>query len=389
MNRSAAPPITITRQPLPPGARAGLQPRWDDLAARSDHTFFLSWGWIGPWLATLPATVDVELVQARADDRLVGLALVGSTRVRRHGVVTARVAGLHATGRPDLDLLAVEHNGFLVDRSAAEPVRAAMAAALADPSAGWDELVLPGCTPPLPPLEVDGLVVRRTELPSPYIDLDRARAAGGVVPLLSSNGRSQVRRAMRDYRTLGPLELEVVADPARARTVFAELVALHQASWTAKGAPGAFAGPGFRAFHDTLVAQEFERGTVQLCRVTAGEAVVGVLYNFVLGGRVMNYQSGFDYGLLEGQGKPGFVAHCLAAEWNATRGELVYEFLAGEEAYKQRLATDSLTMTWTVLQRRRPMLLAEHAARRARRRALDWRSARAARSGDPVVVSSP
>lgn len=65
--------IEITLQPLPP--EAVLAGMWTELDSRSDSSFFLSWTWIGPWLALMPTGVEPQLLVARRDGETVGLAL--------------------------------------------------------------------------------------------------------------------------------------------------------------------------------------------------------------------------------------------------------------------------------------------------------------------------
>ena len=369
------------------GRHDQLRERWAELAPRADVTFFTSWGWLGPWLATLPPDVEVEELAVTDHGRTVGLALLASSEIRRHRVLRSRVTALHASGQPDLDLIAVEYNGFVVDRDLGPTVRRVMGEAVMARSGTWDELVLPGCAHPLPvdPARLGHHLVRRIELDAPFVPLDKARAAGGVLQLISANRRSRIRRAMRDYRELGPLSVETAGSLGRAREFLAALARDHQASWTERGQPGAFAGRGFAEFHDAVLAENFDRGGVQLCRVTAGDVVVGHAYNLVHDGRVMNYQTGFDYGLLDGKGSPGFVSHALIVAHNAELGHHAYDFLAGNEPYKRSLGTESNPMTWLVIRRRTPTFLAEQAARRLRDRVRDER----ARRRGPAPGGSP
>ena len=53
-----------------------LEPAWRDLAARADHSFFLSWPWVGTWLRHLPNGTEPHLLTARVSNRIVGLAVV-------------------------------------------------------------------------------------------------------------------------------------------------------------------------------------------------------------------------------------------------------------------------------------------------------------------------
>ena len=55
-----------------------LSKDWRDLEARADGGFFLSWDWIGCWLATIGN--DVMLLEGRLDGRAQGSPLRHSRR---------------------------------------------------------------------------------------------------------------------------------------------------------------------------------------------------------------------------------------------------------------------------------------------------------------------
>jgi CelD/BcsL family acetyltransferase involved in cellulose biosynthesis len=49
--------------------------------------------------------------------------------------------------------------------------------------------------------------------------------------------------------------------------------------------------------------------------------------------------------------KPGYLCHAAAIEAAAAAGLEVYDFMAGDDRYKQNLATDEVTLVWARLQR--------------------------------------
>lgn len=287
----------------------------------------------------------------------------------RHGFVASRALFLNVTGDARFDDLTVEHNAILRDPGAPLGLRELVAAVPGD----WDELVLPALSPTAFPgaaLEepLDGCAVRveRTSR-APFVDLERVRTtSGGYLAVLSSGTRGQIRRAQRKF---GALTLEVATEPAEALDVYAELVELHGRSWRARGQPGSFADPWFDGFHRALVSERFASGEIQLCRVRAGPATVGCLYNFVWGGRVHFYQSGFaSYD--DPHLKPGYVCHVEAIQHAAAAGHRIYDFLAGATRYKESLATDAVTLTWARVQRPRARFAVE-ARLRAWKRSLE------------------
>jgi CelD/BcsL family acetyltransferase involved in cellulose biosynthesis len=352
-----------------------LQADWLALESRSEASFFTAWSWIGVWLDTLPPTVQPRLLQARRGGQIVGLALVvdGPPR-QRFGLRFCSTAFLHATGRPELDILTVEHNDFLLDRDHAPAARAAMLGHWLAQLRGVTEVTLPGLAGggwPADTAQTSGRKVTREDWVrrSYAVDLPAVREAGGdFLKLLSANTRAQIRRSMKEYGRLGALTLEAATTVAQGLDWLDRLAALHQAHWVAQGEPGAFSNAFFTRFHRTLVERHLLEGGVQLLRVAVGEQDLAYLYSFVRGGRVYFYQSGLEYGLIEKHARPGLVAHVLAAQHNAAQGHRVYDFMAGESRYKVNLATLDEQMTWTTLRTPAWRFDLEAALRRRRQR---------------------
>jgi CelD/BcsL family acetyltransferase involved in cellulose biosynthesis len=184
------------------------------------------------------------------------------------------------------------------------------------------------------------------------VDLAPLRAMGrAYLDSLGPQTRSTVRRSLRLYEGLGPVELTAAGTVEQGLAFLARLKHFHQAAWQARGRPGAFANPWFEDFHQRLVRSGLPTGQVQLLRLTAGSKEVGYLYNFVHGGQVLAYQSGFHFGLTEHNHHPGLVTHAQAVQRALDDGLDGYDFLAGEARHKQQLAHQTYPMTTFTLQR--------------------------------------
>lgn len=340
-----------------------LAHEWRALEAQAGRGFFLSWAWIGTWLATLPPTLAPFLLRARRGAETVGLAVGVEHDKSSSRLLSARELYLHATGDPQLDAIYIEHNGFLCATSAEAALMASLAKWFAGTS-GFDTLHLPGITAAVPP---GGLIDDYREQPSFALDLVRvAEARGDVAAVLGGNARRQLRRALRAYERRGALAATEAKSVGEALQFFAAMKLLHIASWQRRQRRHAFSGPHFERFHRALIEGEFARGDIQLLRIAAGADTIGYLYNFRRGGVVYAYQSGFDdreRGL-----SPGVVSHALAAIHNAARGERVYDFLAGANRLKESFATLRYTLVWQTLRRPRLDHRLRAAARRLRRR---------------------
>ncbi len=235
---------------------------------------------------------------------------------------------LNQTGDAAEDSVFIEHNGLLAAPPAAAFVRDALRMA-----AGPASLVLSGIDDAtLAAANAAGWLEPRESRFAPAIALDRLDRP--YLDTLSANARSQIRRSSRLY---GPdLHLARAASEAQAQAFFAELVDLHQASWQARGAAGAFATDIMRGFHRDLIARAWQLGQADLLRVTAGDRVIGLLYNLIAEGVVHSYQSGFAYSA-DPREKPGLCCHALAIQHYAESGARLYDLLGGADRYKLTL----------------------------------------------------
>ena len=99
---------------------SALAAAWTDLESRADGGFFLSWQWIGTWLRTTGA--KPLLVKASDAGAVIALGLLVPVRIRRHLLSISQLC-LHETGRTACDAVMIEHNNFLIARSAPPALR--------------------------------------------------------------------------------------------------------------------------------------------------------------------------------------------------------------------------------------------------------------------------
>lgn len=332
-------------------ASAGvLAAHWRALEAQADGSFFLSWTWVG-CLASERYDRPVVL-RAESNGRTVALALCN----QRSTAWSGQTLWLNESGELAWDSVFVEHNGPLVTGGNAI-LAAALHALLHAPigktgSAFGRRVILSGVGPDV--LEAARRLgaachIRQTRL-APRVDLHAIGGLDGLLESMSRSTRYQLRRSMRLYEKSGPLTLHAAQTVPMALEWFDRMAALHQASWNARGAPGAFAETRIRRFHHALIESGHPRGEVEMLRVTAGADEVGYLYNFRWRGRVYAYQSGFLYEA-DARKKPGLACHALAIEHYIAQGFDWYDFLAGDDRYKRAFTHDEVRMHWVELAR--------------------------------------
>jgi hypothetical protein len=316
---------------LPVPATADLAREWASLEDRADGSFFTSWAWIGPWLDSLPRGIRPRLLYVGDGTRAVGLGILVERRSWHAGVVPSRVLVLNATGDPYYDELTIEYNGLLAERGRETDVLCSTRRALLS-RGGWDEWRLDGVFGGAPAARMQGeattLMVSRTR-PCHAVDLKGLEASvDAYLAGLGAKTRYNTRRSLREYEELGGVRIEEAGTTEEAGEYLRGLKAMHQARWVSKGKPGSFSNAYFDGFHTRLVAESL-RGSVQLLRLRAGDAVVGYLYNLVCRGHVYNYATGFDYSVCPHQNRPGLVAHALAVEHNMRAAQRTWRVTAG------------------------------------------------------------
>jgi len=324
-----------------------LEAQWQSLESESAPSFFTSWRWIGPWLRRLEPYRRPHLLRATSNRGVVGMGFFVPKRSFRLKLLPSRCLHLHATGDARHDDICVEHNGLLVRQPGAAQIEAAMFSFLCSQH-GWDQIHFPrlSVVPSLQHLPVGDMVIRQESDVAYFVDLAGLRQNGGnYLGQRSQNTRWQIRRCNKEYAALGALTLTAATDTQQAMQFFDRLKKYHQRSWAARGEPGAFANTLFEDYHAQLIGRGFPCGEVQLLRIHAGEHDIGYLYNFVYRGRVLCYQSGFNYDLIQKNNHPGLAAHALAIQYYAESGLDIYDFLAGDARYKQQLASNSYSMT--------------------------------------------
>jgi CelD/BcsL family acetyltransferase involved in cellulose biosynthesis len=330
----------------PPGDWDALGARWQALEAACAPSFFLGWTFLGCDVAKRFG--GALLLSVTQDGQDVALGLLGT----RGGQ-----ALLHETGDPARDAVFIEHNGLLV-RPGHE---ACVAPALRDVLRRFPALRLSGIgEATLAAARAAGSVDVHMSRFAPAVDLS-ALAGRPYLDTLSANARAQIRRAMR--LSAAPPSLARAAGADQALAWFDGLVALHQARWTARGRPGAFADPALTDFHRALIARAVPAGKADVLRIAAGGEVVGYLYCFVAGRRVLSYQSGFAYSA-NPHAKPGLVCHTLAIAHYAGAGMNCYDLLGGADRYKLTLAQGGESLHWATLYRPWSLRAAQASLRR-------------------------
>jgi CelD/BcsL family acetyltransferase involved in cellulose biosynthesis len=323
MNALAAPEpaeVLHVEEIVEPAALEALAGEWGELfAGCPDASPFQSPQWLLAWRRAFLAEGLWALAVRRAG-RLVGLAPLYVWRDPDGG----RQLTLLGNGVSDrLDLLARPEDMNAVAQAVFERIAA---------SPSWDRCDfrdLPADSPlaRLPLQATDDLL--EDEQPCPAVELPAQAEA--VWELAPRKRRDDLRRCARRASESGELAFET-AGPSRRAEFLAELAALHEARWRARGEPGVLADPAVLRFQDEATAALDRAGWLRLHRLRLGGRTVAVQYALQRGRTAYSYLTTFDAGFA--RLSPGMLLTAFTLEQAVREGARRFDFLRGREAYK-------------------------------------------------------
>jgi CelD/BcsL family acetyltransferase involved in cellulose biosynthesis len=327
---------------------AEIAPTWRHVEQRiSNDGVANSWAWTELWLRHYGDLVPHRFVIAELDGPC-AIALLTEGIGQRRGPFPIRTLHLGTAGEPDGETVRVQYNRLLAAPEHRVDFAHGIGAIARKSRLSWDELRLDGFDPAEAESFISGnsdfVVERKIDF---VTELAEVRAAGkSVLEGLDSHAAKKLRRAVRNIEQAhGPITVEIAASLDGARSIYDEMVALHQARWHAEGLPGVFASQRFAGFHRDLVERLFPAGGIWLTRVRAGDVTLGCDYSLVERNRVLGYQWGTAR-LPDNRLSPGIVMGLYSMEAALQHGFHEYDWLSGDVFYKRQLSTTAREMIW-------------------------------------------
>ena len=309
--------------------RAGvprIEADWRRLAVASASAFVTP-DWYRAWDAAYGERATPFVIVVRRGEDVVGV--VPFVRTKR----TLRFAGatlgdrFHPAAAP-------------VDR---EPVASA-AAGLLERVPGWRSLVLDnvdaGATWPGALIDATGRALVRHSYRDSVLPLIDLREFGDWEDYLASrsrNLRSQVRRYERALERDHAFSYRRTASASELEADLAEFFRLHDARWDPRGGSTS-ASDRARGFHQQFAASALAHGWLRLWFLELDGEAVASWYGWSIGGSYAYYLAGFDPA--RGKLRPGQVLLAQTIRDAVSEGAAEYDLLLGDEAYKERFASD-------------------------------------------------
>lgn len=290
---------------------------WRGLGPASDNVFS-TWEWAELWWRHFGGEGSLALSRVRVGGETV--ALLPLYRTRLAGLRIARLLG-HGVADQLGPVCAREHCATALGAlTRAHGARVLLAERL--PSSAGDS---------------PGAVILRAEA-SPTISISREGQWDDYLRARSPNFRQQVRRRERAMHRIG-IRFRLVCEAAELPAALDALIALHRLRWGERSK--AFAGRR-EGFHREFAAVALERGWLRLWLAEVDGHPVAAWYGFRFEGAEYFYQSGRDTSWDQHRLGAGLLEHTMREAF--ADGMREYRLLRGDEAYKQRYASETQTV---------------------------------------------
>lgn len=167
---------------------------------------------------------------------------------------------------------------------------------------------------------------------------------------LSKSLRYEVQRLKKPPYTTQEAQIRTAATPDEAREFLSVFFRLHQQRWRKRGLPGAFASARVRRFHMEFVSEAVTQDLLRLSVLEKDGTQGGALYAMRAGSGTFFYQSGFDPAAKALS--PGTVLVAAAIRRAYEDGCADFDFLRGDEPYKQRWKPQLSLANYRIMHRR-------------------------------------
>jgi CelD/BcsL family acetyltransferase involved in cellulose biosynthesis len=346
-------PDLLAVEPVPPDAWDGM-PGWDETVAASEQpTIFLTRDWVTAWWASFGADLDPCLLRiATPDGTTAGIAPFYFERL---GVRANRLGflGDRAVGSEYLGVVARSGHEGEVARS--------VATWLGEATPQWHLAELSGLREDDPAdqeLEraLDARSARAAAEEHPCAAIALPADADEYFASLGSKFRQSYRQRTNKLLRTCQVRFFRTETDAELRDHLEVMFRLHQAHWTKRGMPGAFADPRMQSFYLDVSQRLLRTGSLRFWQLEVDGVIRACQYGFAYDGVLHSLQEAYDSELsVPGVGGLGVVLRGHVLRSAIAEGLRSYDFLGGAEDHKLRWGASVHRIRHVTLARPGPM----------------------------------
>lgn len=314
------------------GKDALLQIRedWTNLFVRTNCAPFLSFEWISAWYEKLAESREIYLLQAYQNERLIGILplclqtkSVFGFKFRQLGFLGEQIGGADY-----LDLIAEDENKaeiwakafeFLSEEKDFDSINLENLAENSSTISILEKLC-----------EIDKSFrfKRITSSICPQIDL----TSGWESVLSASKRKDNFKRRLKKLEKMQGFEFRSITEKSEISAAFERFAFLHEKRWEKDGGSEATGLPQLMKFHRAVVEDLAEKKLVRFDEIWVEGECRASVYGLDNGETFYYYNAGYD--LDWANYSVGMVLIGLSIKTAIARGNVLYDFLRGEETYK-------------------------------------------------------
>ncbi|HTT20941.1 MAG TPA: GNAT family N-acetyltransferase [Candidatus Sulfotelmatobacter sp.] len=319
-----------------------IESEWNELHRRNTcNSVFLTFDWLSHWWAHFSQHRRLAVITVRNRGILVGIAPLC---ISRQGALKLRRLGFLGD-----TLVGSDHLDFLVDTSYKAEVLQCLGKCIAELRSDWDYIQLAdlavesnAASELREVMNVRGVTINTVCSSScPYTRLPGS--IDGYWAALRPRFRKNLRYYARTLQRQGKLALVKVESPNQIERAFDDLIHLHEARSAASNRVSVFVAPRVRTFQREAALSLAARGWVRVYFLELDGRRIAALYGFSNRRTFSYYQSGADPAY--SRSSAGSVLISFVMQDVIEDGHSEFDFLRGDESYKQLWATGARQLT--------------------------------------------
>jgi len=271
---------------------SNLAPEWNETVERAGLTHpFLRHEWLRTWWESFGQGRTLNIMVARAGQKIIALAPLMLEKARINGVPVRRVQFLHNDHTPKADVIVTERADEAFD---------ALWAAILKARSKWDVLQfsqLPSDSPThsqiarLADAGSYATTLWQSDV-SPYVELksDWNAYLQGRNAKLKSNLRNRLNRLSQ----LGEVSLEVISDREAVQSARDHALNLEASGWKREAGTAIHSDPSVERFYTLLADRAAENGWLRLLFLTVNGRRIATAYASLYEDRLSFFKTGYD-----------------------------------------------------------------------------------------------
>ncbi len=310
---------------------AAIRSEWQGLFASAGCSPFLSWEWMSTWFIHFGENKTPVLLKAYESDDLIGILplYLESTSFLRMRFQQLSLFGTGQGGADYLGPIAKDEDADQATSEFLEFIQRELKADLTRLDSLDSRSHLVRHTQAAASVR-NGLVRHSIDVESmcPKVDLSN----GWEAVLTNCKRKSNFKRRLKKLEQYDGFEFRTVTHPTELAPAFERFLALHNSRWENRGGSELGGHPRLIAFQRELVEALSGSGLIRFDELWVEGECRSSVYALEHGGTFYYYNSGYDadYAHLS----VGLVLIGMSVRHAIERGNNVYDFLRGDEAYK-------------------------------------------------------